>query len=99
MNRIIIHRCASGHEYFYRHARCPACDTPLEETWVDASATLVGSTTVRVNPSGAPFHLGLARLVTGATTLCILAAGAPAGAAVTLRRIDGIYHGSTKLQR
>jgi hypothetical protein len=38
-------------------------------------ATLISQTTVRVNPGGNPFRLGLAQTGCGARTLCIILAG------------------------
>lgn len=92
MSRIPLHRCANGHEYFYRHARCPACDAPLEEGVVDGAAILAGYTTVRVNPSGKPFRLGLARIASGAATLCLIDDDAGVGDAVTLRVTGDVFH-------
>jgi uncharacterized OB-fold protein len=92
--RVIIHRCSSGHEFFHEYACCPQCHASLRPTEVDGTAELIGDTTVRVNPSGNPFRLGLARLPSGAATLCIVAdeRALRSGVEVTLNFDGDIYH-------
>jgi uncharacterized OB-fold protein len=94
VNDVTIHRCSNGHEFFYQYERCPLCDETLQATEVDGTAELVGNTTVRVNPSGEPFRLGIGRLPSGARTLCIVTDGpsVKAGSQVTLRLVEGVYH-------
>ena len=75
MNRnrkIAAWRCPGGHLWLYEHETCPDCGEPMTRTRTVAAARLVTSTVVRVNPTGKPIHLGVARSAAGATTLCII---------------------------
>lgn len=98
---ITIHRCAGGHEFFHAYDHCPDCGAPLDRADIDDTAELVVETTVRVNPGGLPFRLGVARVFSGARTLCIIEEDAPtgSGATVRLRRVDGVYRAGTAQNR
>lgn len=93
-SKIQIVRCKNKHVFFYPHDKCPICSNPLEGLSVDATATLVQQTVVYVNPSGAPFRLGLAMIECGARTLCRIdeRVGNGTNELVRIERIDGIYH-------
>ena len=65
-------RCPNGHLFLYPHEKCPRCSLALTPTRLGAKARLRSATTVRVNPSGAPFQLGIAVTDEGASTLCIV---------------------------
>jgi hypothetical protein len=75
-------RCERGHVHAHpqHDSSCDACGARTRATRVLADATLVLVTTVRVNPFGAPFRLGLA------VTKC--------GRARVLCRIEGAVRGS-----
>lgn len=66
------HRCKNGCLWLHAHDDCPDCGGPLDVVRVPSRATVVSHTVVRVNPSGAPVRLGVARTATGATTLCVI---------------------------
>ncbi|MFQ5512170.1 MAG: hypothetical protein ACE5EO_10005 [Candidatus Krumholzibacteriia bacterium] len=91
-----LYRCGAGHAFFSRHATCPVCTRAVAPFTDSARATLVGQTTVRVNPGGEPFRLGLAAVACGAQTLCIIdaAVGDGDGQHVMLREENGLYHAS-----
>ena len=66
-------RCHRGHVHLHVAARCPACGGRLQSVRVAPGARLIALTTVRVNPSGRPFVLGLAVTRCGrARTLCVV---------------------------
>jgi uncharacterized OB-fold protein len=65
-------RCQRGHVFLHRHRECPACGERLSATRVGVEAHLRSCTTVRVNPSGEPFRLGIAVTREGASTLCVV---------------------------
>lgn len=90
---VLIHRCRSGHAFFYSHELCPVCNEPLHPLEVPARARLVAGTTVHVTPSGELLRLGLAELAEGARTLCTLGADTEPGSSeeVVLRLEGGIY--------
>ena len=69
---ITAHRCGNGCLWLYRHDDCPACGGRLTATRSPSDAVVISNTVVRVNPTGAPIHLGVAKSSTGATTLCIV---------------------------
>ncbi len=69
---IVAHRCRNGCLWLYEHDDCPDCGGRLVPVRIPNVATVISHTVVRVNPSGAPVNLGVARTTTGATTLCIL---------------------------
>jgi uncharacterized OB-fold protein len=69
---IVAHRCANGCLWLYKHDDCPDCGLPLVATRIRSDATLISHTVVRVNPSGTPVRLGVARAAAGAMTLCIV---------------------------
>jgi uncharacterized OB-fold protein len=91
---LVLYRCPTGHEYVWRHTRCPECGLELVAGPVDAEGVIVCQTVVRVNPRGRPFRLGLAELPTGARTLCLLAddVSTENGAPVRLSLIGDLYH-------
>lgn len=65
-------RCARGHLSLYHNESCASCGQPARALRIPAFARLVTCTTVRVNPGGEPFRLGVARTRNGAATLCIV---------------------------
>lgn len=69
---IIAHRCSRGCLWLHEHDDCPNCGGRLTGVRIPAQATIISNTVVRVNPSGFPIRLGVARAVGGATTLCII---------------------------
>jgi uncharacterized OB-fold protein len=91
---LLLYRCPSGHAYFVKHARCPECDLELAESRQPPAAVIVSQTTVRVNPTGAPFRLGVAEVQSGAKTLCVIRETVPEGdlVSVTLERRGDLYH-------
>jgi uncharacterized OB-fold protein len=93
-NDLLLFRCAGGHVCFYPHERCPECDLDLAELRQPAAAWIVSQTTVRVNPTGLAFRLGIARVACGAKTLCLIEDGVPPqdNVPVTLENRDGLYH-------
>ena len=75
-----VFACPAGHIFLHRSDACPACGAPFRTRRVPPYATLVLQTTVRVNPGGEPFRLGIA------VTRC--------GRARTLCRLEGSLRGS-----
>jgi uncharacterized OB-fold protein len=69
---IIAHRCRNGCLWLHAHEDCPHCGGRLTPTRIPNDAVVVSNTVVRVNPTGSPVQLGVARTSTGATTLCII---------------------------
>ena len=64
-------RCTRGHVHAQAANRCPECDAPTRPARLAGAATLVLVTTVRINPTGAPFRLGVAVTRSGrARVLC-----------------------------
>lgn len=87
-------RCACGAVYLYPHDTCPRCGGALVPVRVRSEARLVSHTTVRVNPTGVPYRLGVAVTHSGASTLCVVE-GAVRGNGrdrVQLVLRDGRYH-------
>ena len=73
LNRhILARRCLKGCIWLHEYDDCPNCGGRLVEVKIPSRATLISNTTVRVNPSGSPIRLGVARAAGGATTLCII---------------------------
>jgi len=65
--------CARGHASLVSADGCEQCGSTLRATRLAADATLLLVTTVRVNPTGAPFRLGVAVTRAGrARTLCVV---------------------------
>ena len=92
--RIDALACACGSVFLHPRSACPSCGGRLFPTRIRAAATLVASTVVRVNPTGAPFRLGVARTAGGASTLCVIE-GEVRGHGhdrVRLVRRDGRFH-------
>ena len=71
-NQLHVFACPNGHAFFIERPECPTCGGPLAGTREPANARLLTHTTVRVNPTGRPFILGLAETRSGARTLCVL---------------------------
>jgi uncharacterized OB-fold protein len=90
---LTIRRCENSHAFFYSHPTCPYCGGAVRPADVPPLARLVSRTTVRVNPNGTPFGLGLARLPCGAQTLCILAESSDmaVGSEVIVSRRGDLY--------
>ncbi|UCG52264.1 MAG: hypothetical protein JSW58_01535 [Candidatus Latescibacterota bacterium] len=89
---LTVFQCPTGHAFFYPHDVCPLCGTSLRETKSSPDAWLVSSTTVRVNPTGAPYLLGLAQVENGAKTLCIIDEPIGDETPVVIYVKDGLYH-------
>jgi len=91
---LLLYSCPSGHAYFIRHAHCPECRLELAESRQPSTAVIVSQTTVRVNPAGPPFRLGVAKVESGAKTLCVIDETVPDGdlVSVTLERRGDLYH-------
>jgi hypothetical protein len=66
-------RCQRGHVHLHGAVSCPDCGSSLQAARVAPDARIIATTTVRVNPSGRPFVLGLAVTRCGhARTLCVV---------------------------
>ena len=66
-------RCERGHLQLHAGVSCAACGRALRTSRVPSGARLVAVTTVRVNPRGRPFVLGVAVTACGhARTLCVV---------------------------
>jgi len=64
-------RCPNGHVTLQHDNVCVSCGASLRELHIDPEAVLELVTTVRVNPSGEPFQLGIAVTRAGrARTIC-----------------------------
>lgn len=64
-------RCVDGHMTLQNDAACTMCGASLREFHIAPDAVLELVTTVRVNPSGEPFQLGIAVTRAGrARTIC-----------------------------
>ena len=72
MSQIEVKVCGNGHAFVVADEVCEKCGAALQTTSDSARATVVARTVVRVNPSGNPFVLALARTTLGAQTLCIV---------------------------
>lgn len=71
MRHLDAWRCEHGHVFLHPHHRCPSCGARLRAARVSPAARLLLSTTVRINPTGEPFVLGIAETESGrARTLC-----------------------------
>lgn len=69
--RLEAWKCANGHLVLQHDPVCASCGAPLHEVYIAPEATLELVTTVRVNPSGEPFQLGIAVTRSGrARTIC-----------------------------
>jgi hypothetical protein len=63
--------CAHGHMSLQHDSPCATCGAPVHEFYIPPDAVLELVTTVRVNPSGEPFQLGIAVTRSGrARTIC-----------------------------
>jgi hypothetical protein len=63
--------CANGHMTLQHDAACVACGALLHELRIVPDAVLELVTTVRVNPTGEPYRLGIATTRSGrARTIC-----------------------------
>ena len=65
-------RCPRGCLWLHGYKSCPGCGAATTAVKISARAALISHTVVRVNPSGAPITLGVARARGGAATLCIV---------------------------
>jgi hypothetical protein len=71
--RLRAWRCGLGHVQLNEDTSCGACGRPLRPARIGAAARLIAATTVRVNPAGRPFVLGVAVTRCGrARTLCVV---------------------------
>ena len=95
--QIAVRRCANGHAFLHAHECCTVCGEPLAITQEPATAVLVAQTIVRVNPTGDPYRLGIAKTPSGAKTLCRIDDDVPStdGAAIGLERRGDLYHATT----
>ena len=90
--------CQGSHTFFYPHDNCPVCGAPLQPIQSPSDAALVSHTTVRVSPAGSPFKLGLARVESGAQTLCIIEGDTDEAGIndVFVYKKDGLYYARRK---
>jgi len=91
---VSIRSCACGARFAHRDDACPQCGRQLCPARVRSVGRLLCETTVRVNPTGHPFRLGLVRLAKGVTALCIVS-GLTRGSGYDRVRIvtkDGVFH-------
>lgn len=87
--KLVAWRCSHGHISLQHDRACATCGASLEELAIAPEAVLELVTTVRVNPSGEPFQLGIAVTRSGrARTICRVegAVRAVGHDAVTLER-------------
>jgi hypothetical protein len=77
--RLDAWRCRLGHVSLHDDGRCATCGAPLSALHIQPDAFLELVTTVRVNPTGRPYRLGIA------VTRC--------GRARTLCRVEGAVRG------
>lgn len=91
---VVAYRCRNGCLWMYRHEDCPECGAPLAPTRIPDDATIISHTVVRVNPSGTPVALGVARTRAGATTLCVVRGRVRGNGRdrVRLVTVDGNFH-------
>jgi uncharacterized OB-fold protein len=91
---VTLYRCEKSHAFFHPHDACPQCGSPLGEFVESARAVMISQTRVRVNPTGAPYRLGIAEVECGARTLCLIDDGVPPtdGVSVILTRKKNLYH-------
>lgn len=69
--RLTAWRCIHDHMTLQKDAACTSCGAPLRELCIAPDAVLELVTTVRVNPSGEPYQLGIAVTRSGrARTIC-----------------------------
>jgi hypothetical protein len=69
--RLDARQCDRGHLSLQRDEQCALCGRPMREVGIRPEAVLELVTTVRVNPAGEPFQLGVAMTRAGrARTLC-----------------------------
>jgi hypothetical protein len=90
-------RCQRGHVHAHAplDAACRVCGGKVQNTRLRADATLVLVTTVRVNPFGAPFRLGLAVTRCGRARVLCRIEGAVRGSGhdrVVLEERDGVFY-------
>ena len=99
--RITAWRCDNGHLWLYGHGECPDCGCPLSDTLIGSDARIVTHTVVRINPTGRPIHLGVAKTAAGATTLCIITGRIRGNGHDRVRLVlrDGRYHALTPTSR
>jgi len=64
--------CGRGHASLYAQEACPRCGDSLASRPLGTDARLETCTTVRVNPGGEPYRLGVAVTTEGASTLCVV---------------------------
>jgi uncharacterized OB-fold protein len=86
-------RCERGHVHAQAGERCPECGGRTRATRLAGRATLVLVTTVRINPSGAPFRLGVAVTRSGRARVLCRVAGAVRGTGrdpVVLEETEGV---------
>lgn len=69
---ITAYRCVLGCLWLHEHEDCPNCGGRLVPVRTPSEAVVISHTVVRVNPTGSPIHLGVARTASGTTTLCII---------------------------
>jgi len=64
-------RCIEGHMTLQKDPACTTCGASLRELRITPQAVLELVTTVRVNPTGQPYQLGIAITCAGrARTIC-----------------------------
>ena len=87
--RLSAWRCDRGHVGLYADEACATCGERLRPVQIPADAVLELVTTVRVNPTGQPFQLGIAVTRAGrARTVCRVEGG-----------VRGLGHDAVVLER
>lgn len=83
------------------HGKCPRCGGALSPARIGSGARIVSHTVVRVNPTGSPIHLGVARTDSGATTLCVIHGDIRGNGRDRVRLVvrDGRYHALARRAR
>jgi uncharacterized OB-fold protein len=78
----------------HEHDDCPNCGGRLAPARIINEAIVISHTVVRVNPTGSPIHLGVARTDAGATTLCVIHGKLRGNGHDRVRLVlrDGRYH-------
>jgi uncharacterized OB-fold protein len=98
---ITASRCRLGCLWLHEHDDCPDCGGRLTPVRIPCEATLISDTVVRVNPSGSPIHLAVAKTSTGASTLCVVDGPVRGNGRDKVRLVfrDGKYHAVNRSRR
>jgi hypothetical protein len=100
---VVATRCERGHVHAQQlDSVCGVCGARTQATRLCADATLVLVTTVRVNPFGAPFRLGLAVTRYGRARVLCRVDGAVRGSGhdrVVLEAREGVFYAVSERAR